>query len=193
LDLGVNKKRVMVEIVEALLATRLGVILLRTILRFLRRNALEEIETSQKRLTINNPKVDIWSEMNSLPMVGFRIPVINKAYLKLELQRLFVKVTYDGIPLKNIFWYKGCNIDDVEASNIEAIGDGTIKITCPCMNMNPVRIYKWEIIGEVAFDTKLGCFSRPIKLYADFNQKDSKKLHEYLVGFRDKMQEGVGE
>ena len=183
----------MIEIVEVLLATRRGVVLLRTILRFLRRKTLKVLETSDKLLTIENPKAYTWSETYHLPMVAFEIPIRKRIYLELELQRLFVKVTYDGIPLKTVFWYKGCNIDDVEASNIEAIGDGSIKITCPCMNMYPIRIHKWEIIGDVVFDTKLGCFSRPIKLYADFDQNDSKKLYGYLVEFQDKMQEGVGE
>jgi hypothetical protein len=181
----------MVEIVEVLLATRRGVILLRTILRFLRQKTLKDLETSDKLLTIENPKVYQWSETCNLPMVAFEIPIRKRIYLKLELQQLFVKVSYNGIPLKRVFWYKGCNIDDVEASNIEAIGDGNIKITCPCMNMYPIRIHKWEIVGEVVFDTKLGRFSRSIKLYADFDQKDSKKLHGYLVEFQDKMQEGV--
>ncbi len=118
---------------DVLAATRLGVILLQTFLRFLRKKALKNIETSEKLLRIKEPEVYLSTRSGSLPMVGFKIPIEKKAYLKLEPQRLLIELTCDNIPLKTFFWYKGCNIDDVVAPDLEAIGDGYIEIKYPCV------------------------------------------------------------
>ena len=181
----------MTELSEALLATKWGVVLLQTILRFLRRKILKDIETSKELLSLDNPKIDILSERNSLPMVAFRIPVRKRIYLKLELQRLYIKLICDDTPVNTVFWYKGCNIDDVEATDIEAIGDGVITIRCPCTNIYPIPIHKWELVGEVVFNTKIDDLRREIRLVSSLDRKEEGQLRNYLLEFQRKTCEVV--
>jgi hypothetical protein len=186
-DLKINEKRNMVEIVEILLLTKWGVVLLRTVLRFLKRKTLKTLETSNDILSLENPRVDIWAESNTLPMIAFKIPIRTRTYLKLELKRLYVKIICDNIPFNTIFWYKDCNIDDVEAPDIEPLQDGSIKIICPCRHIYPMHIHKWEMVGEVVFDSEIGDFRREIRLVTSLNVNDEKKLQRYLLEFRKEM------
>ena len=174
---------------DVLVATRLGVILLQTFLRFLRKKALKNIETSEKLLRIKEPEVYLGTRSGSLPIVIFRIPIEKKAYLKLEPQRLLIELTCDDIPLKTFFWYKDCNIDDVVALDLEAIGDGYIEIKYPCVNVFYKHMHKWWLKGEVTFHSKIGDFSRKINLISYLDPKSEKKLREDIIEFQKKMQE----
>jgi hypothetical protein len=181
----------MVEIVEVLLATRWGVVLLRTVLRLLRRKTLKKLEISNDILSLANPRVDIWAEYNTLPMIAFKIPIRTRTYLKLKIKRLHVKIICDGIPFNTIFWYKDCNIDDVEAPDIEPLKDGHIKIICPCRHIYPMHIHKWELIGEVVFNSKMGDFRREIRLASSLDESAEKKLRRYLLEFQKEMRGDV--
>ena len=124
----------MMELGVALVATKWGVFLLRTILRFWKRKALKNVETSEKLLNIKEKNIDFLILDRYLPEVVFMIAVEKRIYLKLHPQKILLELTCDSIPLKTFFVDKNYDIEgikdfpEIEAPDIETIGDGEMTI-----------------------------------------------------------------
>ena len=178
----------MTELGAALVATRWGVFLLRTILSFWKRRAVRYIESSQKLLNIKEVGMDYFKTTNDLPVVEFTIVVEKKAYLKLQLQKLLLELTCDHIPLKTFFWDRNYNIEglkdspDIEALDIDAIGDGYIVIRYPCVNVfyRHDPIHKWELMGKITYHSKIGDITKEKTLRFQLGDEKDKKKEEKL-------------
>ena len=194
----------MIGLDDALVATRWGVFLLRTILRFWRGRAIKNIETSKELLDLKEEPMNFRKRGNmGLPVVAFPIFVHKKVYLKLQPQKIMFDLICDSIPLKTISWERNYNIEDlkeeadIEAPDIEAIDDGKIIIRFPCVNVayNHKNIHKWELKGKVTFNSKIGEITKkgtfPFQLGDEKDRKQEDKLKEAIKYFHKFYVEGV--
>jgi len=179
----------MTELGVALVATRCGVFLLRTILKFWNRRAVRNIESSEKLLDIKETEMDFFKDVKDIPVVVFRIAVENKAYLKLQLQKLLLELTCGYIPIETIFWERSYNIDGVrifsviEAPDIEALGTGTITIQHPCTVLHSHNMRKWELNGKITYHSKIGDITKEKTLRFQLSDEKEKKLKEAIKRF----------
>jgi len=179
----------MTELGVALVATRCGVFLLRTILKFWNRRAVRNIESSEKLLDIKETEMDFFKDVKDIPVVVFRIAVENKAYLKLQLQKLLLELTCGYIPIETIFWERSYNIDGVrifsviEAPDIEALGTGTITIKHPCTVLHSHNMRKWELNGKITYHSKIGDITKEKTLRFQLSDEKEKKLKEAIKRF----------
>ena len=191
----------MIEIIEFLLAWKEGAVLLRTILRFLRKKALKDIETSKELLDIddNIKKVEVIHESH-LPVVKVKIDIGKNIYMVLLPQKIMLRLTCEEIPLKRFYWYDGCDICDTHTSAISAgLGKrGDINVTYRCVNVLPlsgivgnVDKPKWRLEGVITYRCKLGDFNR--KIVSSFTLKEEKeeKLKTYLTEFQKFAERGT--
>ena len=179
----------MTELGVALVATRCGVFLLRTILKFWNRRAVRNIESSEKLLDIKETEMDFFKDVKDIPVVVFRIAVENKAYLKLQLQKLLLELTCGYIPIETIFWERSYNIDGVrifsviEAPDIEALGTGTITIQHPCTVLHSHNMRKWELNGKITYHSKIGDITKEKTLRFQLSDEKEEKLKEAIKRF----------
>jgi len=179
----------MTELGVALVATRCGVFLLRTILKFWNRRAVRNIESSEKLLDIKETEMDFFKDVKDIPVVVFRIAVENKAYLKLQLQKLLLELTCGYIPIETIFWERSYNIDGVrifsviEAPDIEALGTGTITIKHPCTVLHSHNMRKWELNGKITYHSKIGDITKEKTLRFQLSDEKEEKLKEAIKRF----------
>jgi len=183
----------MTELGVALVATRLGVFLLRTILRFLKRKAVRNIESSEKLLDIKEAGMDFFKttkgDVKEIPVVEFRIAVEKRIYLELQLQKLLLELTCDYIPIKTIFWERSYNIDgvrvfpEIKAPDIEAIGNGTITIKHPCTVLHSHNMRKWELNGKITYHSKIGDITKEKTLRFQLSDEKEEKLKEAIKRF----------
>ena len=179
----------MTAIYDVLVATKWGFFLLRTILKFWNRRAVRNIESSEKLLDIKETEMDFFKDVKDIPVVVFRIAVENKAYLKLQLQKLLLELTCGYIPIETIFWERSYNIDGVrifsviEAPDIEALGTGTITIKHPCTVLHSHNMRKWELNGKITYHSKIGDITKEKTLRFQLSDEKEEKLKEAIKRF----------
>ena len=183
---------------DVLIATRWGVILLRTILRFWRNKMLKKIEASEKLLNIKSAGMDYSIASKDLPVVAFTIAVEKKIYLRLRPKKILLDLTCDFIPQKTFFWDRSYNIEgvkdspDIDAPDIEAIDNGNITIKYPCTNVfyNHDYIHVWQLKGRVTFHSKIGPINKEIKIQFQLDKKNEEGLRKGIKRFQQFYVEG---
>lgn len=190
----------MTELGVALVATRWGVFLLRTILRFLKRKAVRNIESSEKLLDIKEADMDFFKttkgDVKEIPVVEFRIAVEKRICLELQLQKLLLELTCDYIPIETIFWERSYNIDgvsvfpEIKAPDIEAIGNGTITIKYPCVNIFYNHMHKWELNGKLTYHSKIGDITKEKTLRFQLSNENEEGLKKAIKHFHKFYVEG---
>ena len=154
----------------------------------------------EKGLNIKEEGMDFSTADKHLPVVVFTIAVEKKIKEKLQPQKILLDLTCDSIPLKTYFWDGDYNIEsvkeshfDIDAPDIEAIGDGKITIKYPCMNVfyNHTYIHQWELKGIVTYRSKIGDINRKIKLSFQLDKKNEEKLKNAIKAFQRDYVEGV--
>ena len=190
-------KKLMIGMDDALVATRWGVILLRTFLSFWKKGALKDIEASEKLLSLKSAGMDYSIKNGTLPVVEFKITVKKKIYLKLHPQKILLDLTCDSIPIKTFLWDSDYSIEDTKdtpdiiAPDIDAIDDGEITIKYPCVHVSYHYIHEWKLTGKVTYHSKIGDITKVIRL--PFQLEDKKveeKLRTALKGFQKRYAEG---
>ena len=136
-----------------------------------------------------------------LPVIMFPIVVEKKINMELRPQKILLELTCDSIPLKKISWDRDYNIDGIEegsseidAPNIEAIGDGKITIEYPCVNVfyNHDYVHEWVLKGKVTYHSKIGDINRKIELTFQLDKKKEEKLKNAIRSFHRVYVEGKG-
>lgn len=186
----------MIAIYDVLVATKWGVFLLRTILKFWNRRAVRNIESSEKLLDIKETGMDFFKtthgDVKEIPVVEFRIAVESKVYLKLQLQKLLLELTCDYLPIETIFWERSYNIDGVRVfpvikspgrANIEELGTGTITIKLPCTVLHD-HMHKWELNGKITYHSKIGDVTKEKTLRFQLSDEKEEELKKAIKHFQ---------
>ena len=181
----------MIEIINALLATKEGVALLRILFfKPLRKRALKKIPPLLD-VGDNTKEVDVIQESH-LPVVKGKIDIRKNMYMGILPQKIMLRLSCEEIPLKMFYWYNGCDICDIHTSAISAgLGKvGDINVTYRCVDVSPlmgilhnVNRPEWRLKGIISYHCKLGDFNREILSRFTLEEEKVEKLKGYLIDF----------
>ena len=128
-----------------------------------------------------------------LPVVMFPIVVEKKINMELRPKKILLYLTCDSIPLKTISWDRDYNIEgikdssEIDAPNIEAIGDGKITIKYPCVNVfyNHSYVHEWVLKGRFTFYSEVGNIDKEESLTFRLDDKVEEKLKGAIKDFQN--------